>query len=67
MVSEATPREAHPVTFASFKDHYIKERIDRQVSYFARQQGRAFPQRERLRRGFFICSLLALCFTATNA
>jgi len=58
---------AHPVTFASFKEHYIKERIDGQLSYFARQQGRAFPQRERLRRGFFICSLLALCFTAAYA
>ena len=28
---------------------------------------RALPQRERLRLGFFVCSLLALCFTAAYA
>ena len=58
---------AHPAAFARFKEHYIRERIDGQLAYFARQQGRALPQRERLRLGFFVCSLLALCFTAAYA
>lgn len=59
--------KAHPVPFARFKEHYIRERIDGQLAYFARQQGRALPQRDRLRLGFFVCSLLALCFTAAYA
>ena len=58
---------AHPASFDEFKQRYIRERIDGQIAYFARQQARAGPLLGRLRSGFFLCVLLALCFTAAHA
>jgi hypothetical protein len=56
-----------PASFDEFKQRYIHERIDGQLAYLTRQQARAEPQRARLRFGFFLCSLLAMCFAAAAA
>ncbi len=58
---------ARPTTFDNFKQHYLKERIDGQLAYFARQESRAVPQLGRLRVGFTISTLLAIVFTAIYA
>ena len=56
-----------PASFDEFKQRYIRERIDGQLAYFARREARAGPNLERLRWGFFGCSLLAVCFAAAFA
>ncbi len=58
---------AHPAEFDEFKQHYLKERIDGQLAYFARQEARAVPLLGRLRTGFYIVSTLAIVFTAAYA
>lgn len=58
---------AHPARFDEFKARYLRERIDGQLAYFAARQGQAGPLLERLRWGFFSCSLLAACFAAAYA
>jgi hypothetical protein len=58
---------AHPAGFDEFKQRYLRERIDGQLAYFARQEGSAKPLLAWLRAGFFISSLLAICFTAAYA
>lgn len=58
---------AQPASFDEFKQRYLRERIDGQLAYFRRQQAKALPVLERLRWGFFACSLLAVCFTAAYA
>jgi hypothetical protein len=57
----------HPASFDEFKQRYIRERIDGQLAYFAEREGQAGPLLERLRWGFFSCSLLAACFAAAYA
>lgn len=58
---------ASPASFDEFKQRYIRERIDGQIAYFARREAKATPNLERLRWGFFGCSLLAVCFAAAHA
>ncbi|MBI5691395.1 MAG: hypothetical protein HZC55_15020 [Verrucomicrobia bacterium] len=58
---------AQAASFDEFKQRYLHERIDGQLAYFAARQQEAVPVLERLRWGFFVCSLLALCFTAAHA
>lgn len=56
-----------PAAFDEFKQHYLRERIDGQLAYFARQESKAVPQVSRLRAGFTVSSLLAIVFTAIYA
>ena len=56
-----------PASFDLFKQRYVAERIDGQLSYFARQESRAVPQLLRLRLGFFISTTAALVCTALYA
>lgn len=58
---------AQPAGFDEFKQRYIAERIDGQLAYFARQEGRAVPLLGRLRAGFGLSSVLAIIFTAAYA
>lgn len=56
-----------PSSFDEFKQRYVAERIDGQLAYFARQEARAVPLLARLRAGFYIASVLAICSTAAYA
>lgn len=56
-----------PSSFDEFKQRYVAERIDGQLAYFSRQEARAVPQLARLRAGFYLASILAICFTAAYA
>jgi hypothetical protein len=58
---------SRPASFDDFKQHYLTERIDGQLAYFARQESRAVPLLGRLRAGFVISSVLAIVFTAIYA
>lgn len=58
---------ARPAAFDEFKQHYLRERIDGQLAYFAKQEARAVPQLARLRLGFTVSSVLAIAFTAVYA
>ncbi len=58
---------AYPASFDEFKQRYVRERIDVQLAYFAGQRQWAAPIQERLRWGFFISMLLAVCFSAAYA
>lgn len=55
-------RESLP-DFDTFKQGYLAERIDDQLSYFRRQESKATPLLGRLRFGFFFCSVCAILFT----
>lgn len=59
--------KAQPAAFDEFKQRYLRERMDEQLAYFARQEFRAVPQLGRLRAGFIISSVLAIVFTAIYA
>lgn len=59
-------REAAP-DFDTFKQHYLTERIDDQLAYFARQASRANPQLARLRFGFTAATIAAIVLTAAYA
>ncbi|MSU71859.1 MAG: hypothetical protein EXS43_05900 [Opitutus sp.] len=54
-------------SFDLFKQRYVGERINGQLTYFARQESRAVPQLARLRLGFFISTTAALSCTALYA
>jgi hypothetical protein len=58
---------ARPAAFDRFRQHYLKERMDGQLAYFARQEAKAVPQLARLRFGFVASTLLAIVFTAVYA
>jgi hypothetical protein len=58
---------AQPIAFERFKQRYLRERIDGQLAYFARQEARAVPQLARLRAGFVVSTVLAIVFTAAYA
>lgn len=58
---------AQPAAFDEFKQRYLRERMDGQLAYFARQESKAVPQLARLRLGFTIASILAIVFTAVYA
>ncbi len=52
-----------PVSMADFKQSYIAQRIDDQIAYYQRQEGRALPQFTRLKAGFWVTTLLAIVST----
>jgi len=56
-----------PVSFDTFKQRYLRERIGGQLDYFARHEKRAGPALTRLRAGFLICSALAILCAASYA
>ncbi len=58
---------ARRLNFDQFKQRYLRERIDGQLAYFSRQEAKAQPLFERLRMGFFVCSSLAIFFSAAFA
>ncbi len=59
-------REARP-DFDTFKQRYLKERIEDQLRYFVRQEAKAIPLLARLRAGFVTCSVGAIVFTTGYA
>jgi hypothetical protein len=52
-----------PMSMAQFKENYIAQRIEDQIAYYERQEGRALPQFSRLKAGFWITTLLAIACT----
>lgn len=56
-----------PAAFDEFKQRYLRDRLDGQLAYFARQEARAVPQLAKLRAGFTLSSILAIVFTAIYA
>lgn len=58
---------AKPVPMDTFKTVYLSKRIDDQLAYYRRQEGRALPLFKRLKAGFWIATLLALLCTAAYA
>ena len=55
------------MSMAEFKQNYIAQRIDDQIAYYQRQEGRALPQFVRLKIGFWITTLLAISCTFVYA
>jgi hypothetical protein len=49
--------------FDTFRQGYLRGRIDDQLAYFARQEARAVPLLARLRAGFSVCTVLAIVCT----
>jgi hypothetical protein len=58
---------ARPVAMEEFKRIYLEKRIDDQLSYYQRQEARALPLFGRLKRGFWIATILALACTFAYA
>jgi len=58
---------AQPVPMEEFKRIYLEKRIDDQLAYYRRQEGRALPLFKRLKLGFWIATILALASTAAYA
>jgi len=56
-----------PVAMDEFRRIYLEKRIDDQLAYYQRQEGRALPLFGRLKLGFWIATLLALACTAAYA
>ena len=52
-----------PMTMVEFKENYIAQRIDDQIAYYQRQEGRALPQFGRLKAGFWTTTVLAITCT----
>jgi uncharacterized membrane protein YidH (DUF202 family) len=52
-----------PMSMSDFKQNYIAQRIDDQIAYYERQEGRALPQFARLKAGFWITTILAIVST----
>jgi len=52
---------------AEFKGVYLGRRIDDQLAYYRRQEGRALPLFRRLKLGFWVATLLAIISTAAYA
>ncbi len=56
-----------PVAMDEFKRIYLDQRIDDQLAYYQRQEGRALPLFGRLKLGFWIATILALASTMAYA
>jgi SMODS and SLOG-associating 2TM effector domain 3 len=56
-----------PMSMADFKQNYIAQRIDDQIAYYRRQEGRALPQFTRLKVGFWVSTVLAISCTVLYA
>ena len=58
---------ARPVPMDEFKRVYLSRRLDDQLHYYRRQEGRALPLFRRLKLGFWIATILAIVCTAAYA
>ena len=58
---------ARPVSMDEFKRIYLEKRIDDQLNYYVRQEGRALPLFKRLKAGFWVATIAALVSTAAYA
>jgi hypothetical protein len=58
---------ATPMSIGDFKRNYLVQRIDDQIAYYQRQEGRALPQFTRLKVGFWITTILAIACTLAYA
>ena len=58
---------ANPMSIDEFKQNYLAQRIDDQITYYERQEGRALPQFTRLKTGFWITTILAIACTCAYA
>ena len=58
---------ARPVSMEEFKRIYLEKRIDDQLAYYKRQEGRALPLFHRLKFGFWIATIMAITCTAWYA
>ncbi|HVU22615.1 MAG TPA: hypothetical protein VHE13_00720 [Opitutus sp.] len=53
-----------PVAMFTFKDQYLRTRVDDQLAYYSRKLAQAEPVLARLRAGFWLATLLAIAATA---
>ena len=53
-----------PVTMVTFKEHYLRTRVDDQLGYYSHKLAQAEPLLGRLRAGFWIATSLAIAATA---
>ncbi|HEY1794374.1 MAG TPA: hypothetical protein VGG34_15775 [Opitutaceae bacterium] len=58
---------AEPVSIKSFRETYLRTRIDDQLGYFRRQEARALPMFNRLKAGFWLATILAIVSTLIYA
>ena len=58
---------ANPVSMDEFKQIYLAQRIHDQLAYYHRQEMRALPLFTRLKTGFWVATVLALCSTLAYA
>lgn len=58
---------AQSVPIEEFKRLYLEKRIDDQLAYYKRQEERALPLFVRLKRGFWVATILALLCTLAYA
>ena len=58
---------ARPVPIDEFKRIYLEKRIDDQLAYYQKQEGRALPLFGRLKLGFWIATLAAIACTTAYA
>jgi len=58
---------ARPVPMDEFKRVYLAQRLDDQLAYYRRQEGRALPLFGRLKLGFWIATILAIFCTLAYA
>lgn len=58
---------AEPVTMEEFKRIYLEKRVEDQLAYYRKQEGRALPLHGRLKTGFWIATILAILCTAAYA
>jgi nucleoside 2-deoxyribosyltransferase len=58
---------ANPISIGEFKQNYLTRRIDDQIAYYQRQEGRALPQFTKLKVGFWVTTLLAIACTLAYA
>jgi len=56
-----------PTSMPAFKQNYIARRIDDQIAYYERQEGRALPLFNRLKIGFWASTILAITCTLIYA
>jgi len=56
-----------PVPIEEFRSIYLEKRIDDQLGYYRRQEGRALPMFSRLKLGFWIATILAILCTMAYA
>jgi hypothetical protein len=58
---------ANPMSITDFKQNYLTRRIDDQIAYYQRQEGRALPQFTKLKVGFWVTTILAIACTLAYA